>query len=58
MIKIISDASKNQNKPLSICGEMATNPKYVEKLLELGINNFSVSPKLISNIRKYFINKN
>jgi len=38
--------------PLSICGELAANPAYTERLLSLGIRTVSVSPRLIPGVRQ------
>lgn len=51
LIKSIIDAAAITKRPLSICGEMASVPEHVKKLIYLGINMISISPKLISNIR-------
>jgi len=39
------------DRPLSVCGELAGDPKYIPKLLELGIHSVSVSPRLIPKVR-------
>jgi phosphotransferase system enzyme I (PtsI) len=38
--------------PLSICGELAGDPQYIPKLMELGVQNISVSPRLIPGVRR------
>jgi len=53
---IVGEAQK-KNTPLSICGEIASDAKYLKKLLEIGIKIVSVSPKLISNLRYSINNK-
>ena len=50
-LKSIADAAKRTGKPLSVCGEIASNPKYVSKLLQVGIRCISTSPKLIPELR-------
>jgi phosphoenolpyruvate-protein kinase (PTS system EI component) len=32
---------------VSVCGEIAAQPEFIPKLLEMGFNHFSVSPRLI-----------
>jgi phosphoenolpyruvate-protein phosphotransferase len=39
-------------KPLSVCGELAGEPRYARKLVELGIQTLSVSARLIPEIRQ------
>ncbi len=39
-------------KPVSICGELATNQSAIPKLLNLGIETFSVSAKSIANVKE------
>ncbi|MDD4871645.1 MAG: PEP-utilizing enzyme, partial [Kiritimatiellae bacterium] len=51
MIKIVADAAVASGKPLSICGELAGDPVYLSRILELGIDTVSVSSKLILNVR-------
>lgn len=52
LIKGIADAAKAAGKPLSICGELAGDPALIPKLLELGIDKVSVSPKRIPAVRR------
>jgi len=42
---------KESTKPVSICGELASEPKAIEKLLKLGINTLSMSPKRIATLK-------
>jgi phosphoenolpyruvate-protein phosphotransferase len=52
MIKmVVSEAEKNQ-KPLSICGEMASNPRYIPLLLGLGVKQLSCTPRYIPFIKQ------
>jgi len=39
-------------KPVSICGELASNKEAIAKLLDLGIETFSVSPKRIAQTKE------
>ncbi|HEY9129764.1 MAG TPA: HPr family phosphocarrier protein [Sulfurovum sp.] len=39
-------------KPVSICGELASNKAAISKLLDLGIETFSVSPKRIAQTKE------
>jgi phosphotransferase system enzyme I (PtsI) len=44
--------SRRWNIDCSICGELAGNTFYTEKLLNLGLENFSVSPGNILKVKK------
>ena len=48
-LKLIMDKAQ---KPVSICGELASNSKAVPKLIELGIETLSVSPKSIAETKE------
>jgi len=41
------------SKPVSLCGELASDTKALPKLLEIGIETLSVSPKHIANIKEH-----
>ena len=43
---------KKATKPLSICGELAANKDAIPKLLNLGIETLSVSPKSIAKTKE------
>ncbi|EKD26608.1 MAG: hypothetical protein ACD_79C01098G0003 [uncultured bacterium] len=53
VLKIIVDAANKFNKPLSLCGEISNDSKYILKLYAIGIKTISASPKLIPEIRKH-----
>lgn len=43
LIKSISDAAKDAGKHLSVCGELAGDPMYTKKFIDIGISIISVS---------------
>jgi phosphotransferase system enzyme I (PtsI) len=51
MIKMIVLQSKPFKKPVTVCGEMAANPRYIPLLLGLGITTFSCAPRAIPKVR-------
>lgn len=52
MIKMVNVEAKRYGKPVSICGEIASNPLFVPLLLGLGVNQFSCSPRYIPIVKK------
>jgi phosphotransferase system enzyme I (PtsI) len=51
-IKYAADAAHKAQIPLSVCGEMASNPAQVVVLLGLGIRDFSMTPAAIPQVRR------
>lgn len=51
----IVNANAN-NKPVSVCGEIARNPLYLRLLLGMGIRNFSVNPTYIPLVKSVIVN--
>ena len=43
--------ASEMNKPLSICGELASNRQMIPRLIEIGARSVSVSPRLIGQAR-------
>lgn len=56
LIKMTIDAGKKYNIPVSMCGEMAGDYRYTCLLLGMGLNEFSMHPNTIPEI-KYKIQK-
>lgn len=52
LIKMITTQAAKKNKPLSICGEIASNIIFVPLLIGLGLNEFSVAPRYVPNVRQ------
>ncbi len=48
----IIDESKQKNKPVSMCGEMAADPIAIPLLVGLGLNSISVAPSALLNAKK------
>ncbi|NGX30924.1 MAG: Phosphoenolpyruvate-protein phosphotransferase [Chlamydiae bacterium] len=51
MMEYVSKICQQKNKPLSVCGEAASNPKYTPIFIGLGIHSLSMSAKSISQIK-------
>ncbi len=52
LLKYIVDISRQHEVPLSICGEMAGEPKYTMLLLGLGFRNFSMGTAFMYQIKR------
>lgn len=51
VVKHVLEVGRKHNKPVSVCGEMASDIKFVPLLLGLGLRIFSVVPHLIPEIK-------
>ncbi len=51
----VVNANANQ-KPVSVCGEIARNPLYIRLLLGMGIKSFSVNPTYIPLVKSIIVN--
>ena len=52
LFSAIDTILKKATKPVSICGELAANNAAIEKLVHLGIETLSVSPKSIAQTKE------
>ncbi len=52
MIKMICQVGNRLNKPVTICGEMASNPLFTPLLLGLGLTTFSCAPRYLPLIKQ------
>lgn len=52
IINILEDIYKKSSKPISICGEIASNQKITKQLIDIGYKTLSVSPSLIPSIKE------
>ena len=52
MIKMVALEAKRQNKPVTICGEIASNPLLIPLLLGLGFSEFSCAPRHVPLVKK------
>ena len=51
LIRDIRRIARDVGKPLSVCGELAGDPKWIAQVLDAGIETVSVSPRLIPGVR-------
>jgi phosphotransferase system enzyme I (PtsI) len=52
MLQLIVDGAGDSGIPVSICGEMAADPQWVELLIGLGLRELSVQPRAIGPVRE------
>jgi phosphotransferase system enzyme I (PtsI) len=52
LVKISIEAANKANKPISMCGEMAGDSRYIRLLLGLGLRSFSVHPEAFLEVKK------
>ncbi|MDY6993155.1 MAG: putative PEP-binding protein, partial [Pseudomonadota bacterium] len=56
LIKISIEAAYKANKPISMCGEMASDSRYIRLLLGLGLRAFSVNPESFLEVKQLINN--
>ena len=52
LIKNVIQQAKESNIDVSVCGEMASNPRYVMLLLGMGIRSLSITASMILEVKK------
>ncbi|MCF6281631.1 MAG: phosphoenolpyruvate--protein phosphotransferase [Candidatus Polarisedimenticolaceae bacterium] len=52
LIKMTIDAANRHKIPVSMCGEMAGDPRYTRLLLGLGLREFSMQPGALLEVKK------
>jgi phosphotransferase system enzyme I (PtsI) len=52
LIQFATEAALRMRKPVSVCGEMAANPKLTPLLLGLGIRSFSMNASAIPRVKQ------
>jgi|GEM_PF-64291 len=52
LLKSVVEAARRRGKHLSLCGELAGDPKNVPRLIAIGVKSVSVSPRAISAVRQ------
>lgn len=52
LIKKTAEAAHQYNIPISVCGAMASVPRYIPLLLAMGISTFSIAPSAFLDVKK------
>lgn len=52
LIQMVVTKAKPHNTPVTVCGEVAADPRFTQLLIGLGIDEFSVSPRYIPVIKQ------
>ena len=51
LLRATLDAAKTEGKPVSLCGEMASQPEYLPLLIGMGFTDLSVAPSSYAHCR-------
>jgi phosphoenolpyruvate-protein kinase (PTS system EI component) len=51
-LKHVSDAARKAGKPVTVCGEMASDPKALPLLLGMGLASLSIAPGTADDVRE------
>jgi len=51
-IKTVVEAARRHHKPVSICGNMADNPKLIPVLIGMGVTALTIPPHRISQVQR------
>ncbi len=51
LIQTTIDHGRRAQKPISLCGDMASQPEYIGALLEMGLRSLSVSPADLARVK-------
>jgi phosphoenolpyruvate-protein phosphotransferase (PTS system enzyme I) len=51
MLYLVFDSARQAKRPISVCGEIAGDPRYTALLIALGLTDFSMHPTAIPDVR-------
>ncbi len=52
MIQLTVDNAHEEGIPVTVCGELASDPDAIKRLVDMGVDALSVSPKYLLKVRK------
>lgn len=56
LIRHVVEAAQRENKPVTVCGQMSSEPRFLPLLLGLGIRHVSVIPAMIPELKEVIRN--
>jgi phosphotransferase system enzyme I (PtsI) len=58
LIRMTIEAARDLNRPVSMCGEMAGDPRFTRLLLGLGLREFSMQPGALLDVKEVVLRSN
>lgn len=52
LIQMVMRAAEKHNKPVTVCGQMSSDPRFIPLLMGLGLRNLSVTPHAIPRLKE------
>lgn len=56
MIQMVMKAAEQHNKPVTVCGQMSSDPRFIPLLLGLGLRQLSATPHSIPRLKEVIRN--
>ena len=57
LIKMTVEAAHKNNKWVGVCGELAADLSVTERLIEYGVDELSVSPPMLLQLKEKILSK-
>lgn len=51
LIRMVIDSAREQGIPVTVCGQMSSDPKYIPLLLGMGLRSLSVTPMAVPEVK-------
>ena len=55
LIQMVIDAGRRQQTPISMCGEMAGDPRFIPLLVGMGLRTFSMQPGALLEVKRVLL---
>jgi phosphotransferase system enzyme I (PtsI) len=52
LIQMVVQAGKTHGKPVTVCGQMSSEPRFIPLLIGLGLKSLSATPQAISRLKE------
>lgn len=56
MLKYLVETSREFNKQITLCGEIASDPYFLPLLVGLGFEHFSIDPQALLRLYPFLVN--